>query len=631
MQAVSPQPAPLFNGRFARKLRYLLTLPIAAFVVVVLLFAIIASLYRGQHDGRIFAGVSMMGLDLSGMTPDEARSALTQAIPYTQEPAITFTYGSTNQTWQKSPLELGLSLDTNASVDAAMQVGRAGGPINQFREMFQGWYYGRTLPPTLLLDEGQLEAGLADIATELNKPAVSAALTIDGDTAVYTAGQVGQYLDIVEIRRLLAEPITSFRQAQVELNVQELVPAVYDDPDTARQIQQAVSAPINFYLQEPLADLDLNRVNLPQGELNNWLRFELVPDVDGSGHYEFFLDENAARQWLSQFAGQIDREPINARYYFDDDTRELVLVAPHVNGRKLDIEATLTQLKAQLSTPTRSVPFIVDEIVPAAHSGATAAELGITELIREQTTWFYGSSDARMHNIARSASNFYGIVIAPYEEFSFNKYLGSITEDDGYTEGLIIVGGQTIKGIGGGVCQVSTTMYQTAFWSGFPIVERWEHGYWLSYYNDGEGPGMDATVYSPIVDFRFVNNTPHHLLIENYYNEMNEALTFKFYSTSMGRTVEKEGPFFENVTEVPGPEEDRWEFDADVRAGTTEQIDWATEGADVTVHRIVKNADGEIIDDRFFESHYIPYPNTYHYGPDVEPFDYATVIDQDRP
>jgi vancomycin resistance protein YoaR len=302
-----------------------------------------------------------------------------------------------------------------------------------------------------------------------------------------------------------------------------------------------------------------------------------------------------------------------------------------VNGRRLDIEATLEQLKAQLSTTNRSVPFILQEIEPVAHSRATAAELGITELIREQTTWFYGSSDARKHNIARSAANFYGIVIAPYEEFSFNKYLGSISEDDGYTEGLIIVGGQTIRGVGGGVCQVSTTMYQTAFWAGFPIVERWEHGYWLDYYNDGEGPGMDATVYSPIVDFRFVNNTPHHLLIENYYNEEAEALTFKFYSTSMGRTVVKEGPEFFNETEVPDSDQDRWEFDADVAPGETEQIDWATQGADVSVHRVVTNADGEVIDDSYFESHYIPYPNTYHYGPGVEPYDYSTVINAERP
>ncbi|RMD48024.1 MAG: vanomycin resistance protein VanB, partial [Candidatus Thermofonsia bacterium] len=224
-----------------------------------------------------------------------------------------------------------------------------------------------------------------------------------------------------------------------------------------------------------------------------------------------------------------------------------------------------------------------------------------------------------------AAANFYGIVVAPGEEFSFNKYLGSISEADGYEEGLIIVGGQTIKGVGGGVCQVSTTIYQTAFFAGYPIVARQEHGYWLDYYNDGEGPGMDATVFSPIVDFRFVNNTPYHLLIENYYNQELEALTFKFYSTSMGWTVEKGETQILNETEVPGPEEDRWEFDPDLPPGTVEQIDFATQGADVIVQRIVRDANGNELINEFFTSHYIPYPNTFHYGPGVEPYDYSLV------
>ena len=276
---------------------------------------------------------------------------------------------------------------------------------------------------------------------------------------------------------------------------------------------------------------------------------------------------------------------------------------------------------------------MVRDIVPLANSNATAAELGITELITETTTWFSGSSDARKHNIATAAANFYGIVIAPYEEFSFNKYLGSISEADGYTEGLIIVGGQTIAGVGGGVCQVSTTLYQTAFFAGFPITERLPHGYMLGYYRDGAGHGMDATVFNDggiNIDMKFINNTPYHLLIENYFSEENQALTFKFYSTSLGRTVVKEDPVFANVTEVPGPDQDRWEYVESVEEGTVEKIDWATEGADVSIRRLVYNAEGQIIEDRTFVSNYIPVPNVFHYGPGVEPYSYYLVPEDDH-
>ncbi len=627
MQATAPQ-RPLPDGRINRNLSYFLVAPLTALVIVTLVLALNVATYQSQHRDRIYTGVSLLGVDLSQMTTDEARAALMAAIPYAQEEAITFTDPATNQTWTRSAAELGVAPDVETMVEEAYNLGRQGGPFRQFREMFMAWYYGQTLSPTIVLDEGQLEQSLAEMAAEIDQPAVDAAFTYDGGNTAYVPSQPGRRLDTAVVRESLLNPLTAFRPVQVTLPIVETQPQVADTGETAVQIQQALYNPINFYLPEPLVDVDLGAIQLSPDQLAQWVRVEMTLAADGTQQPNLLVDENAVRYWLSQYADEIYRAPMNARFYFDDDTKELVLVAPHVNGRELDIDATMTYFTAQVNTPNRSVPLIVKDIEPLVHANATAAELGITELVSEKVTWFYGSSDERKHNISRAAANFYGIVIAPYEEFSFNKYLGSISEADGYSEGLIIVGGQTIKGVGGGICQVSTTIYQTAFWAGFPITSRLEHGYWLNYYNDGEGPGMDATIYSPIVDLKFINNTPYHLLLENYYSAENEALTFKFYSTSMGRTIEKSEPVFENVTDVPGTDQDRWEFDPDLPEGTVQQIDWATEGADVYVTRIVKNADGEIIEERTFASHYIPYPNTYHYGPGVEPYDYSLVPEE---
>ncbi len=628
MQATSPLQAQ--SNQRLRHLAYFMAGPILAVIVVLVLSAVTYVNYRSEHSDRIFTGVQVMGVDLSGLNPAEAQAALEVAFPYPQTAVINFSDPATGQTWQATPTELGLTFDAAATAAAAYEIGRSGNPVAAARAAFDSWYYGRSLAPVLVLDEAQLDTFLAALAAETNRPPLNASLTVAGGDTGYVPGQNGRFLDVANAHKRLLPALTQFREADIELLVHETVPAVADSGAAAGQIQQLIGSPITFYLPEPLDEFDLAPVTLSSEDLSAWLRVEVSETAEGNLQHNTFLDENAVRHWLRQFEDDLYREPVNARFYFDDGTEELVLVAPHINGRELDIEATLTQVQAQAGTPNRAIPFIVKEIVPVAHSGATATELGITELITQTTTWFSGSSNARKHNIATGAANFYGIVVAPYEEFSFNKYLGSITEDDGYTEGLIIVNGQTIEGIGGGICQVSTTLYQTAFFAGFPVVERTPHGYMLGYYRDGAGHGMDATVYSPVVDMKFINNTPHHLLIENYYDSENEALTFKFYSTSMGRTVEKELLPFENI--VPPPAEDKWVFREDLEAGTVEKVDWATEGADVTVLRTVYNADGVPLygEDELFISHYIPVPNVYHYGPGVEPYDYSLVPPDDH-
>jgi len=617
------------NVQLGRKIGYLLLPPLVTLVVLTFVLAFFLAQYRSAHTGRVYTGVRLGNIILGGKTMEEAQAALAEEFPYLQQGNIIFSDRSAGQQWTKTPGDLGVHVDEEQTVEAAMAVGRTGGPLRQAVDTFDSWYYGRFISPVIVFDEGQLDQTIIGLADEVNQPAIDARITYENNAAGYQPGQAGLMLDTAELRSRLLEPISDFREAEIELLVHETYPTLYDDSEVALELQQVLDGPMLFYLPEPLDDLDLESVELPQELLASWLRVELQEGDDGSLQQFVVVDENAARHWLRQFADQVYREPVNARFYFDDDTRKLVLVAPHINGRSLDLEATVSQFLEQVGTSNRSVPFVMESIEPAVHSGVSATELGVTELITETTTWFYGSSDARKHNIARSAANFFGVVIAPGEEFSFNNYLGSVSEDDGYEEGFIIVGGRTINGIGGGVCQVSTTLYQSAFLAGFPITERWEHGYRLHYYDDGEGPGMDATVYSPIVDMKFINNTPHHLLIENYYNEEFEALTFKMYSTSMGREVVKSEPVFENV--VPAPEVDTWEYDANLPPGTVEWIDSAVEGADVIVQRTVYNADGEKILDESVGSHYIPYPNVFRYGPGVEPYDYSLVPDYERP
>ncbi|HZD10335.1 MAG TPA: VanW family protein [Candidatus Binatia bacterium] len=600
----------------ARGLRWFLVPPVTALALLLLAAAIVVVGYESRHQGLIYTGVRVWGVDLSRMSPGEAQQSLQRLLSADSEHTITLVDPLGEQQWQYTPAQLGISYDLERTVQAAFDVGRRGGPFSALRDRFTAWYFGRELAPVIVFDEGALERALQEVADSINRPARDAALTRTGGRFQYTPGQVGRQLDISDLNERLLQPAMNLRNARVELLVHESQPNVLDDPQVAARVQAILGSPMEFYFQDPLEDLDLDRVEVSSAQLSEWLRVQMVEN-NGKRQYDVFIDENAVREWLTEIEAQVFRRPENARFYFDDNTRELVLVEPHVNGRALDVDATLQAFMAQVGTPNRSVPFVVDEIVPTVNSNATAQQLGITELITQSTTWFYGSTPERKHNIARAAAQFFGIVVAPGEEFSFNRYLGDVTEEAGFTTGLIILGGRTVKGVGGGVCQVSTTMYQTAFWSGFPITERLEHGYRVHYYDDGEGPGMDATVFSPLVDLKFVNNTDYYLLIENYYDETSESLTFKFYSTDVGRRVEKDAPVFENETP---PKPDVWEYNEDLEPGEIVQVDWAVEGARVTVNRRVYDAAGNLMyGNESFVSNYIPWSNVYQYGPGVDP------------
>ena len=166
---------------------------------------------------------------------------------------------------------------------------------------------------------------------------------------------------------------------------------------------------------------------------------------------------------------------------------------------------------------------------------------------------------ARIQNITTAAAQFDGVLVAPGEIFSMGEALGDVSLDNGFTEALIIYGGRTIKGVGGGVCQVSTTLFRTAFLAGFPIVERVPHAYRVSYYEQTSGgidpnlAGMDATVYFPLVDFKFKNDSAYWILMETSVDESSRSLTWRFYSTWDGRTVQWENGGLQNVVPAPKP------------------------------------------------------------------------------
>ena len=593
----------------------LILLSLTGIVLVFFALVLVVTGYQFVHHNEIYPGVStVLGVNLSGMTRQEAVHALTNRFTYADSATFTFTYG--DQRWEYTAGELGVALDVESTVDAAFRAGREGNALDNLLAQLDMRLNGHPVVPVITYDQSVAQRVLNNIATAfINRPVLDAALTVRDGRAVASPAQVGRMVDVdATLAALRQEIVRLATHSEIALVVQEAQPTVWDASAAAERVNLALSAPVEFYVApEDGADKGPWVAQVPS--LEKMLTIKLVQNPDGTASYEVSISLDEPRAFLDELAPQLAVKPQNARFVFDDATRQLQVIQNSVDGRALDVEQTLAQFEQAVfaADPAARRVRLVFQATPAAiPDTATAAELGITERIVQKTTYFYGSTPARRHNIEVAAANFHGLVIPPGGIFSFNEWLGDVSVESGYEQGLIIVGNQTITGVGGGVCQVATTAFQTAFYGGFPILERVEHAYRVGYYEEGEGPGMDATVYSPIVDFRFLNDTPYHLLIETYVNTANSTITWKFYSTSMNRRVVKEGPVVRNQTAPPPP---IYRANPQLAPGQIRQVDYAVSGADVYVWRTVYEGDRVIIDREEFHSHYVPWAAQFEVAP----------------
>lgn len=571
---------------------------------------------RVLYAGRIFPGVSVAGVDVGGMRPQEAEQRIMQEFNYPYQGKILLRDG--DRIWKAAPAELGMALDPHASAISAYEVGRKGWFLDQVQSQFYAWYSGRSISPNFIYDERVAFGYLSKIARDINKPTVEASLELKGTDVVVLPGQVGRTVDIPKSLMLVSIQMQTLRDGVINLVIDQSNPVILDASKQADTARAMLSQPLTLTL--PAQDTGAGPWAIDQQTLASMLAFNRVKK-GAATQYEIGLNGETLREYLANIAPGLTRTPQNARFTFNDDTHKLELIQSAVIGREVDIDATLQAIQQKLYAGEHSVPLAIKYTNPPVTDQSTGDQLGIRELVHAETSYFYGSSAARVQNIQTAASKFHGLLVAPGETFSMASALGDITLDNGYAEALIIIGGQTLKGVGGGVCQVSTTLFRTVFFAGFPIVERHPHAYRVYYYEKIAGnrinanfAGLDATVFVPLVDFKFTNDTKYWLLMETYVNPKTSSITWKFYSTSDNRRVDWKttGPI--NVVPAPDPV---YRENPDLPSGTIKQVDWAADGADVTVDRTVYRNDAVYLQDTIF-THYEPWKDVYEYGPGTE-------------
>ena len=248
------------------------------------------------------------------------------------------------------------------------------------------------------------------------------------------------------------------------------------------------------------------------------------------------IAEEPVLNFLSDIARQVNKEPINAKLQMDEGKVSVFSLSS--NGLELEKEKSLKTIIDYLLKKEKSekIQLAYREIKPDI-SIDSIDNLGITSLIGEGKSNFRGSPKNRIFNIKVATNRFNGILIKPGEEFSFTKILGEVDAEHGYLPELVIKKDKTEPEFGGGICQVSTTAFRAAIYSGLKITARRNHAYPVQYYNP---QGMDATVYVPRPDLRFINDTPAHILIQTKIE--GTELIFQFYGTDDGRKTEVIGP-----------------------------------------------------------------------------------------
>lgn len=211
-------------------------------------------------------------------------------------------------------------------------------------------------------------------------------------------------------------------------------------------------------------------------------------------------------------------------------------IAPVV-GKQLDRYQSAVKILQSLELGQPTLDLAIKTTQPSREL-AELNDLGITELIGRGESKFTGSPANRRHNIKVGINKMKGVIIAPDEEFSFNKYLGPVEANEGFLPELVIKGNETIPELGGGLCQVSSTTFRAAMHAGLPITQRKNHSYAVQYYAP---QGSDATIYPGVIDLRFKNDTGKSVLIWPYFAGK-DILIFDFYGTRDGREVKLNQP-----------------------------------------------------------------------------------------
>lgn len=562
----------------------------------IVLLAVLVSLsilffsYHLAYARKVIPGVRVAGVVLGNKSQSEAETLLRTAFDDQRSTGVRLE--ADGKVFEFSFKELGIDYDLSKTVAQAFAVGRSGNLFNDLRTEINTWFNGVELEPVLTIGDQKLALGLSKIAEEVDDPPVDAAFKLEENGLATLPAKGGRVVNQKRLKEQILVSLKSFSAGVINVPIESINPNITAadlemvEPEVKSILNQPVSLVYQTYSWTPTPS-----------ELLAFIRI-----AKKSGVVLVDVDPEALAEYVARIASQVNREPRGDIFKLEGD--RVVEFRLASDGLTLDQEQSLALFSAAILNGGETVELPVRASAPLR----SANDYGIVHLLGQGTSNFTGSSQGRINNIKTAAAKLRGILVAPGETFSFNKSLGEVSAATGYDTAWIIKEGRTVLGTGGGVCQVSTTVFRAAFNSGLEISKRTAHAYRVHYY---EPPlGFDATVYEPSPDLVFKNDTGSYILIWSYADVPSSTLTFSIYGTSDGRSTKMIGPFVSNETPPPAP---LYQEDSSLPKGTTQQIDFAAWGANAVLKREVYR-NGTLLHNDIFVSNYKPWQAVFLVG-----------------
>jgi vancomycin resistance protein YoaR len=565
--------------------------------VMVLVLVVLGAVDAGLYNNKIHKGVTISGQSMAGLTRDEAAAALTRLVQAAEEQPITLVGGG-GATWTVMPADVGLTVDIAGTVEAAMQVTRESSFLVDFGRRLRLYSSDVDVPLHGAVDQAKMDALLAEIAEQLDLPPVDAGLAVrdDGTFSVIKA-QSGWVVDQEALGQQLTALLLSLHATEIEIPmaVKEAAVQAQDETMALDQAQVILGAPVTLTCE------DRSWTFSPQ-EISTYLDFrsEMVGEVSTLVPY---LSADKLDPFLAGIADEVGTPPVDAT--FDTDGTK-AWVIPGINGLVLDTQQTAAALTAATLETTGRTAQVVLVTKEPDRTTADAEAMGITEKIGGYTTEWDGGTWERRQNVITATEYVSDVLVRPDDVFDFENEVGPRTEERGFYLAKGITGpGKLEDVLGGGICQVSTTLFNAAFFAGLPIVERHNHSIYISHYP----LGRDATVTIGS-NMRFKNDTGHWILIRGKSNGF--STTFNIYGTGDGREVSyTTSDWYDVVPTV-------------VVSATNTSLAWmkmnvvfeGQQGGRIEVDRTVTWPDGTKKEDKFFSYwEMIPRQIEWGYGP----------------